>query len=168
MSTTMDFLLESARWLQVTNFSLAIAESDWMFQALETVHVLAITLVVGSIAMVDLRLLGYFARERSVTELTREALPWTWIAFVCALISGAMLFASKAVAYYENWPFRFKLLFLGLAGVNMLFFHYNTYRSVGTWNVGRAPVSARCAGALSLLVWVAIVTLGRWIGFTTK
>lgn len=164
----MNFLLEWARWLQNTEFSLSIAESDWMFQTLETVHVLAIALVLGSIAMVDLRLLGYFARERSVTDLTRETLPWTWMAFVCALISGAMLFASKAVAYYENWPFRIKLLFLALAGINMMFFHFNTYRSVGTWNVGTAPVSARFAGAMSLLVWVAIVTLGRWIGFTTK
>lgn len=164
----MNFLPELAQWLQQTDFAIAIKESDWMFQALETLHVLALALVVGSIAMVDLRLLGLYSRDRPVTDLMEEALPWTWIAFVFAAISGTLMFVSKAVAYYENWPFRFKILLLGLAGINVLFFHFKTYRSVANWNVGNAPSSAKVAGGLSLLFWVAVVTLGRWIGFTTK
>ena len=164
----MNFLPELAQWLQQTEFAVAIKESDWMFQALETVHVLALAIVVGSIAMADIRLLGYFSRDRAVTDIMKETLPWTWIAFVFALLSGAMLFTSKAVAYYENWPFRFKILLLGLAGINMLYFHFNAYRRVADWNEGIPPVSAKVAAGVSLLFWVAIVTLGRWIGFTTK
>ena len=164
----MNFLPEFARWLQQTGFAVAIQESDWMFQALETVHVLALAIVVGSIAMADLRLLGLFARDRPVTDLMKETLPWTWVAFVFAFISGAMLFISKALTYYENWPFRIKILLLGLAGINMLYFHFNAYRSVAKWNEGVSPPSARVAAGLSLLLWLAVVTLGRWIGFTTK
>lgn len=164
----MNSLHDLAVWLQDSAPAVAIAESDWMFQALETLHVLALTLVVGTIAMVDLRLLGLFARDRLVSDMSKQALPWTWVAFGAALLSGALLFVSKAVAYYGNWPFRIKMLLLALAGLNMLYFHFNAYRGVAGWDRGTAPASARVAGILSLLFWVSVVTLGRWIGFTTK
>ncbi|MES2258057.1 MAG: DUF6644 family protein [Pseudomonadota bacterium] len=164
----MDLMLEMCKWLEQTRFAEAIQESEWMFPALESVHVLALTIVMGSIAMLDLRLLGLFSRGRKVTVVSDETLPWTWIAFVCAVFSGAMMFTAKAVSYFQNWPFRFKVLLLALAGINMLYFHFNAYSGVASWNEGATPRAARTAAALSLLLWVSIVTLGRWIGFTTK
>jgi hypothetical protein len=148
-------------------FALAIAESTWLFPFFETVHVLALTLVVGSVAMMDLRLLGIGSRDRSITELTRSVLPWTWAAFGIAATCGLLLFSSKAATYYVNIPFRIKIVCLLFAGVNMLVFHLVTSRNVAAWDSGRTPTAARVAGVVSLSLWVVIVATGRWIGFTT-
>ncbi len=164
----MNNLLTFAQWLENTAFALAIQESDWMFPTLETIHVLALAIVFGSIAMVDLRLIGVFSRLRRVTDVADEALPWTWCAFGVAVMSGSLLFVTKAVAYYENWPFRIKVLLIALAGINMMYFHFTTYRTVAAWNEGATPRRAQIVAAVSLLLWISILTLGRWIGFTTR
>jgi hypothetical protein len=153
--------------LEQLPFAQAIAESTWLFPFFETVHVLALTLVVGSVAMMDLRLLGIGSRDRSITELTRSVLPWTWAAFATAATCGLLLFSSKAATYYVNIPFRIKIVCLLFAGVNMLVFHFVTARNVAAWDSGRTPSAARVAGVVSLLLWVVIVATGRWIGFTT-
>lgn len=143
-----------------------IAESTWMFPAFESLHVIAITLVVGSIAFVDLRLLGIASKHRSVTELTAEILPWTWGLFALAAMAGAVLFISNAESYFHNIPFRLKMLCMGLSGLNMLFFHAFTWRSVHLWDHGPTQTGAKIAGGLSLTFWVLVVVFGRWIGFT--
>src|SRR6185295_6456068 len=133
-----------------------IRGNELAFPWLESVHVLAITLVLGSIAVVDLRLLGLASVNRPVTELLRNILPVTWIAFAVALVTGSGLFLSNAVDYSKNFPFRMKMLLLLLAGLNMLVFHFITYRSIAQWNESaRTPPAARWAGGLSVLIWLA-------------
>jgi hypothetical protein len=148
-------------------YAVAIARSQWLFPFFETLHVLALTLVVGSVAMMDLRLLGVGSRERPVTELTATVLPWTWSAFAVAAICGLLLFSSKAAIYYLNLPFRLKMICMGLAALNMLVFHTIFERDVVRWNLGTPPLRVRIAGGVSLFLWVVIVAAGRWIGFTT-
>jgi hypothetical protein len=160
-------VLDWMRALQEQPFAVAIAESDWLFPFFETIHVFALTLVVGSIAMIDLRLLGIGQRNRAISEVTATLLPWTWSAFAGAAAAGIVLFCSKATAYYQNIPFRIKMVCLALAAVNMLLFHLFTARNISSWDVGRPPAGARVAGGLSLLLWITIVATGRWIGFTT-
>jgi hypothetical protein len=154
-------------WLQGTPAAAFMQESDWAFPAVETVHVLALTLVLGTIAMVDLRLLGWRGRAVAITTMTGDLLPWTWGSFVVAALSGSLLFITNAASYYGNLAFRLKMLVLLLAGLNMLVFELRTVRGVAAWNRGQpAPPAARLAGALSLFCWLAIVALGRWVGFT--
>jgi hypothetical protein len=153
--------------LQDASFPTNIRESDWLFPSIETVHVLALVLVVGSILMVDLRLLGIANRGRSVRSITAERLPLTWSAFAVAAIAGSLLFSSKAVTYYDDLPFRLKMVCLALAGLNMAWFHAFTFRRVAEWDRGAPPPAARIAGAISLILWVTIVGAGRWVGFTT-
>ena len=146
--------------------AVAIAESDWIFPTLETVHVLAIALVFGSIALLDLRLLGVASRNHGVLHIAREMLPWTWGAFSLAIITGGLMFISNAVMYYNNWPFLVKMVLLLLAGANMAVFHLTEFRSVKLWNLQLPPpIGARLAAMLSLTFWVLIVACGRWIGF---
>jgi hypothetical protein len=153
-------------WLEGTSPAIAISESSWLFPGIESIHVLAITMVVGSITMVDLRLLDLNLRERPAGELIAEVLPWTWISFVVAVCSGAMLFASNASHYWGTVPFRAKMLLLALAGLNMLVFHATVYRSVEVWDRRRqTPRAAKVCGGISLALWIGVVTLGRWIGF---
>jgi len=159
-------LNELAGWLETRRFAVFIAQSDWLFPALETVHVLAIALVVGSIAMLDLRLLGLCRKRSGVIELAAETLPWTWVAFAVALLTGSLMFASAATRYLAALPFQMKLALLLAAGINMGVFHLGAYRDVGRWNNQLpTPRPAKIAGALSLSFWVAIVFCGRWIGF---
>jgi hypothetical protein len=158
---------ETCEWLQNLSFPTNIRESTWLFPTIETVHVLALVLVVGSIFMVDLRLLGIAGRSRSVRAVTAQSLPLTWPAFAVAAMAGSLLFSSKAVTYCDDFPFRLKMACLLLAGINMACFHRLTYRQVAEWDYGRPPVSARVAGGVSLFLWTVIVGAGRWIGFTT-
>ena len=153
--------------LQDLSFPTDIRESDWLFPTIETMHVLALVLVVGSILMVDLRLLGIVNRERSVRSVTAERLPVTWSAFLVAAVAGSFLFSSKAVTYYDDFAFRLKLVCLLLAGINMAWFHALTYRRVAEWDRGPPPRAARIAGGISLILWITIVGAGRWVGFTT-
>lgn len=129
-------------------------------------HVVAITLVLGTIALVDLRLIGVPAHRGSARQLIREMLPFTWAAFALAVTTGLLLFASDATAYIEKGPFKGKMLMLMLAGINMAVFHATTYRRINGWDhTGRPPMGARVAGGLSLLLWIGVTFAGRWIGF---
>ena len=98
-------------------------------------------------------------------ELIDSVLPWTWSAFTLAALAGLLLFSSKASQYLVNPFFRLKLLLLALAALNMLVFHFITARTIANWDQGTPPLSARAAGALSLVLWMAIVAAGRWMGF---
>ena len=153
--------------LYATGVATQIRENEFAFPCIESVHVLALTLVVGSIAMVDLRLLGWASRDRPVSRLSADVLPVTWVAFGVAALSGFLLFASNAPKYADNAYFRGKLVLLALVGLNMLVFQLLTRRGLGAWDRAAVPPRvARAAAALSLLLWTLIVAAGRWIGFT--
>jgi len=158
--------LDMARALESTPLAVAIAKSNWLFPLLETLHVLAIAIVVGSLAMLDIRLLGLANVRRSLSEMMRSVLPWVWSAFIVAAVCGALLFSSKASTYYVNLPFRIKFVCLILAAANMLAFHWSA-QDISGWQNGPPPLRARIAGAISLVLWISIVAAGRWIGFTT-
>ncbi len=158
---------EFCQWLYATPLASTIRANELLFPWLESIHVLAITLVLGSIAVVDLRLLGIASKGRPVSKLIHEVLPVTWVAFAVAVATGGTLFASNALEYSHNFPFRMKMLLMLLAGINMLVFHVVTYRGVGKWDEAvRTPPAARFAGGFSIAVWLGIVAFGRWIGFT--
>jgi uncharacterized protein DUF6644 len=155
----------------VENSSLAdnIRENDLLFPLIESVHVLAICLVVGSILTVDLRLVGLASTNRPVSRVTRGILPLTWGAFVVAVASGGLLFISNATKYLGNGFFIAKVVLIGVAGLNMAIFHVLSAKDMPLWeNEARLPLSARLAGGLSILLWVAVVACGRWIGFTMQ
>src|SRR4051812_31234611 len=105
-----------------------VASSEWAFPTLESIHVIAIVTVIGTVAVMDLRLLGITSREHALTHMSRDTLPYTWGAFVIALLTGSLLFASKATAYMANPYFIAKMIFLVLAGANMAVFHVFTWR----------------------------------------
>ena len=163
----MDFTAAILKWLETTPLSVFILESEWAFPSIESIHVIAIALVIGTISIVDLRLLGLASTKRGFTELSHEILPWTWLAFSAAAIAGLLLFISHATEYFDNTAFRIKLLLILLAGINMLYFHLFTCRNVSEWDRSSAvPMAARIAGGISLVCWIAVVGFGRWIGFS--
>jgi hypothetical protein len=145
----------------------AIRENDLLFPTIESVHVVAICLVVGSILVLDLRLLGLASIQRPVSRLVSAILPVTWGAFALAAGSGFLLFLSNATKYLANGCFIAKMLLICAAGVNMLVFHWVSARDLPQWEKDTSPpLRARLAGALSILLWIAVVACGRWIGYT--
>src|SRR4030088_1325747 len=154
-------------WLQTTTVATAISENEILFPWIESVHVLAIVLVVGTISIVDLRLLGVASLDRTVRRLMSDVLPYTWGAFAVAAVTGSLMFSSDAVHYAHNFFFRGKLILLALAGLNMAIFHLVGIGDVERWGAtGPTPVAAKAAAGVSLLVWIAVVAFGRGIGFT--
>ena len=152
--------------LQQSPFGRLIAESTWMFPTIETVHVFALAIVIGSIVMVDVRLLGWASKERPVSALSQNVLPWTWSAFILAAISGSLLFAARAADYMTLTSWYLKFMFMGLAALNMVIFHFVTQRDMAQWDSGRPVMAARVAGGLSLLFWGAVVICARKVGFS--
>jgi len=151
-------------WLGGLPISTHIGET-WWFPLLESIHVLAATFLVGSILMVDLRLLGLAARSHAVSRITREIVPWTRAAFVVSALAGLGMFITQPARYADNRAFQIKLVLLVLAGINMAVFHLRTLRGVVAWDTaGAIPGAARFAGACSVLLWIGILLAGRWIG----
>ena len=153
--------------IEYSSLGTTIAESTWMFPTIETAHVIALVTVIGTIALVDLRLVGVKGHALRVSQLAKDTLPWTWGAFVLAAITGGLLFISKASSYMINPYFLWKMALMALAGLNMLYFHLTTWRTVEHWELDPSfPGMAKLAGWLSLIFWLGVVFCGRLIGFT--
>ena len=148
--------------LGTTALAAEMTDSTWLFGAVESLHVIALTLVFGSIALVDLHLLGLVERQRETNVLIRRLLPLTWGGFALAAVTGTTLIFANPSGYFANFFFRGKIVALALAGVNVLVFHY----FVQPRNTAPGALAPRLSGGISLLLWLTIVSFGRWIGFT--
>lgn len=162
----MPFLQRLCQLLYESRIGTAIRESDNAFPIIESIHVLGITLLVGTIAMLDLRMLGVTLRQVPVTRIARAVLPLTWSGFVVMFISGFLLFWSEAAKNYTNPAFRIKLVLLILAGINPLIFHTGVYRRAKEWELAAVtPWRARIAAIASLTLWSGIIVAGRAIAY---
>ncbi len=146
-----------ANWMRYTNGAMPVVEAT---------HVLAAVLVFGTVLIVDLRLLGLVDSSRAFTRVSRETLRLTWLAFAVSVITGSLMFTTSPQTYFYNVAFEWKALALFGAGLNMALFQRLTARGGATWDTERPPHAARIAGLVSVLLWAAVVLLGRWIGFT--
>jgi hypothetical protein len=148
------------------------ALSEWMRMSLKAVpvvnalHVASIATVFGTIFLVDLRLLGLVGAHRSLSRVHHELVRWTWTAFGIAAVTGVLLFFVNAVTYYRNTAFWLKMGAMVLAGINMLVFEHVTAKTMPSWDHGPTPAAARTAAVLSIVLWLAVIVFGRWIGFT--
>jgi uncharacterized protein DUF6644 len=151
----------------------ASALADWLrnslyaFPLIESLHVVGLTLVFGTAAIIDLRLLGLASTSRPFSRIAAETMTWTWIAFGLTATTGALMFITNAQVYSDNLPFRLKMTLLLLAGLNVLIFNLTARRTIDQWSTDRAaPRAGRLAAAVSLIIWIGVIALGRWVGFT--
>jgi Family of unknown function (DUF6644) len=159
-------LIALMRWLESTSLNKFISESGWSFQLGLMLHLVAICIVFGMILVVDLRLMGLASRSTAVTDLLRVALPWTWWSFAASVVTGAFLFMAQPEKYFGNPAFQMKFLLMAIAGINMLIFHFITYRNVTAWDTDAVPLSGKLAGVISLICWIAAVAYGRWTAYS--
>jgi hypothetical protein len=154
--------------LEATGLATKIRDSLFIFPLLESTHVMGLAIVFGTIAIIDLRLIGLASSQRSFKRMYADILKWTWAAFALTGLTGALMFITNATVYYHNFYFRTKMLLLVLAGINMGVFELTLARKVDTWDKApSAPPLGRAVGVLSIALWIAVIFMGRMIGFTT-
>jgi uncharacterized membrane protein len=159
-------LLALCEWLAGTAGSIALHESLYMYPWIESTHVLTLMLFVGTLVIVDLRLLGVAYNDIAVSELTSRLLPWTVAGFVVMTITGALLFYAIPVRTYQSIWFRAKVVLLIAAGINAWLFHRRVARDRARWDAApKPPVAARLSAGISLACWSAVIVTGRMIAY---
>jgi hypothetical protein len=154
--------------LESSGLATRIRDSLYIFPLIESIHVFGLSMVFGTIALIDLRLLGIASTRRSFRRMASDILKWTWAAFAVTAVTGALMFTTNAAVYYHNFFFRTKMVMLALSGINMLVFELTAWRTIHRWDKApSAPLAGKTTAAISLLLWISIIFLGRWIGFTT-
>jgi hypothetical protein len=147
-------------------WSIDLHESQYAYPIIESIHVWALALFFGMAVIFDLRLLGWTMRSVPVSEFSRRLLPWTILGFVILVITGLLLVYAIPVRTYQSIFFRFKMLLLLLAGLNVWIFHSRVLPQVKNWdNDPVPPRAARIAGALSLVLWCSVIVSGRMIAY---
>jgi hypothetical protein len=162
-------IFEICQWIQDSSVGTGIRESTYVFPLIEAAHVLGLAVSVGTITIVDLRLIGAAMTKEPVTDVIEQLQPWTLTGFASMFISGGLLFWSEAARLYPSYTYRAKFIFLFLLGVNALLFHSTIYKSVDQWN-GDAitPSRARMAGWIGITFWAAVIFFGRWTAYNLK
>src|SRR6516165_8432410 len=145
------------QWIEASRLASTIRESLLIFPLLESIHVIGLALVFGTIAIIDLRLLGAASSDRPFKRMASDILKWTWAAFALTAATGSLMFITNAGVYYHNFYFRSKMALLLFAGINMLIFELTAARSVLRWDSeAKAPPAGRAAAAISLVLWITI------------
>lgn len=148
------------------SWSEALASSLNFWGLLEGTHVLSLMLFAGTIFLVDLRLLGFAFKQTPVSTISDRVLPLTVFGFVLMVATGLALFYAKPLLYYHNLWFRLKLVFLALALINIVVFHWRVQRNRHEWDtLDQPPAKARLSAAVSILAWIAVITTGRFIAY---
>src|SRR5215510_862841 len=120
--------------LESSGIAIGIRDSLYIFPLIESTHVFGLAMVFGTIAIIDLRLLGIASTRRSFRRVASDILKWTWAAFGLAVVTGSLMFITNAGVYYHNFYFRTKMLLLLLAGLNTLMFNVTAGRSLHRWD----------------------------------
>jgi hypothetical protein len=134
--------------------------NEWAFPLFECIHISAFAMSVGTIAIVDLRLLGLAMRHQTAAQLVKDTMLWTLAGLIIVITSGLVIFSSDPLRYFYNWSFRLKIICLTVA----IIYNYTIHRRIAMSKA--SPVAAALVGAISLLLWVTIVFAGLFYAFT--
>lgn len=156
----MDFFA----WLETTAIANAIRTVPWLYPALETVHYIGLAMLVGSIMLIDLRLLG-FARVLPLRSMI-GLVPWVWAGFIVNAVSGSLIFIYGATGFGSSGAFQLKMVLMLLAGINAMIFTFAAGRSKDSWlDTGNVPGSIKVVATASFVLWLGVVTTGRWMAY---
>jgi hypothetical protein len=156
--------MEQFAWLETTAIANAIRTHAWIYPTLETAHYIGLALLVGGILLTDLRLLGFAARLplKSMLGLLR----FVWAGFLINAASGTLIFIYGAAGFSANPAFRVKMVLMLLAGINAFIFTRAAARSGDRWlDGGLVPPAIKLVATSSLVLWLGVVTAGRWMAY---
>jgi uncharacterized membrane protein len=142
------------QWLEHTSFIVWVSNSIVASTIVELTHYFSLFLLVGSIVLVDLRILGLAARQRNATEFASQLFPWMWAGLALNFLSGFLLFAGDATTFYANWVFHIKLTVILLAVIFGVIVQSNVRR----WDQPPSiPVGAKVLALVSLVLWIGSI-----------
>lgn len=150
-------------WLQLTAPATFVAETLWAYPLFETLHTLGMALLIGSLGLINLRILGFKA-ELPVAG-TLDFLPLAWLGFTVNLISGLALFMSDAVYFWSSMTFKIKLGLILLAGLNAFILSQTVFREARRGGAMRIEPGTRLLAGSSLVFWVGAIVAGRLIAY---
>jgi hypothetical protein len=155
-------LLPFFQWVESSGIGRMVRESVWAFAVIESIHLLSLVMLGGSVLLVDMRVLNLGLRDRSVGELARDARPFANIGLVVLILSGTGLFASEAVKCYYSYPFWVKIIALALA----ILFTYTVHDRATRGDTDHEGGGRTVIALVSLVLWFTVAAAGRWIGFS--
>lgn len=151
-------------WFHDTPIGNFVRDSGWAYPFLQSLHFIGMSLLMGIVGAIDLRVLGV-ARAIPLAPLHR-LLPLAFIGFGINLITGLFFFCHDPILFAFNSAFRLKMLLILIAGLNALWFRLGVFLDLETWGAGiETSRLAKFISALSLAIWVAVITAGRYIAF---
>ena len=151
--------------VEATGLGRFMREAMWAYPAAETVHIVGLALLFGSIAIVDLRLLGA-GRRVPVAPLIGYAVPWSLLGFVIAATTGLMMFTAHASDLIDGPVFILKMTLIFTAGINAAVLRIGVLQQAGRWPADALPpVRVRVAAAVSLVLWIGVITCGRLLAY---
>lgn len=152
-------------WIEHSALATAMRQDIWLYPAIEILHIFGFVTLVGSIVMLDLRLLGLSPRIPA-RLLARHLLPWTLGALIVIVPTGLMMFIAHASDFISNTAFVLKMSLIFAAGFNAIAFHLGPYRSVSEWDSNFAtPAAAKAHALVSILIWMGVITCGRLLAY---
>ena len=143
--------------LQHAGWVTTLATSRWLYGLVSVVHYSAVFFCIGTIVLLDLRILGIADRNQALSQFAGQLRPWTWIGFGSAVVCGFLLFATEAGDYAAVTPFRVKMLIIVLAASSAL------AKEWGVPNWDRAPVipvTAKLLALISIVLWLGAILAG--------
>ncbi|CAB3797943.1 hypothetical protein [Pararobbsia alpina] len=149
--------------LEASSMAAWLRGSMWAYPFVNLVHLFGLTLLIGPIALLDLRLLG-LGRRFSLVDVSATLTPWAVAGLLMLFVSGCLLFSADAVPLHKNLLLQIKLACIVLALVNALAFRRLWTHRLPEWDV-HPPLSGRIQAALSLALWPAAGTLGRLLAY---
>ena len=154
-------LLPFFRWADHTWISQWIRDSTWVFALIEVFHLFGLTLLLGTLTVLNLRLFGWGLGGHPLKSVAADALPWTFVGMAVSITSGILLFLSEAMKCYASVPFQAKMLFLFSA----IAFHFAIYRKVTRSDREPNRVWGVIVAVISVTLWLGVGLGGRGIGF---
>lgn len=152
--------------LETSGIGRTMRESLWLYPTVETVHIVGLAIVYGSVLVVNLRLLG-LSRSLSATRLMRHALPWAVGAFFFVMATGLLMFTAHVEDFLGNRVFILKMGLILAAATSAAMLHAGGFRDIAAWDVGVLPPRrVRTAAALSIVLWTAVIACGRFLAYT--
>ena len=149
------------RWCEATGIGLMIHNSKWAFAVIETVHIMALAVLLGSFLIVDLRLFGVGMKKQTVGEVAHQFGATSWVSLIIMVASGIPMYLTEAVKLSTSSPFFYKMVFLCLA----LLFHFTVHRRATRADQDEGTALAKLAASLSLACWLAVALAGRAIAY---
>jgi hypothetical protein len=153
-------------WLEHTALSQTIQSVDWIVPAVQTIHILAITVVAASALMIDLRLIGVFSADRPLREVSARFLPLVWWPLLVLLATGAIMIIGEPARSLKNPAFQLKMALLVTVLVVTALYQLLLRRDPALGSpTSSHRGTATAIATLSMLLWSGIIFAGRWIAY---